>query len=324
MNIDRNQGRFITVLPRTRGEASQFNDKLLISEVRWEKIYSKCSSRKSKITDIYELATGFYQTHEGFRLYWFRSSEKRKRDHDIREEKILAALDCLRELGNSSRKQRVKTIQKKVEKILERFQSKSWIDVDITFENVNEFKQTSRGRAAGNTVYKKIIRQVPRINCRRNLNGIARSEVMDGAFPLVSNTKLEPLDVLKSYKYQPTLEKRHNLLKSILQVAPIFLKKNNRIEALMFVYFIAQAISALIERELRQAMIKYGKQAIQILPEERPSKHPTTEQVLRIFQHQARRLLYSGKKHVQTFSDSLNKIQEEILDLLKIRPEVYI
>ena len=324
INIDRNQGQFITVLPRTRKEASNFNDKLLTSDVRWEKIYSKRSSRKLKIIDIYDIATGFYQTHEGFRLYWFRSSEKRKRDHEDREEKILAALDCLRELSNSSRKKREKTIQKEVEKILERFKAKSWVHVEITFENVDEFKQKNRGRATESTVYKKVTKKVPNISCRRNFDGVARSEVMDGVFPLVSNTKLEAIDVLKSYKYQPTLEKRHNLFKSILQVSPIFLKKNDRIEALMFVYFIAQTISALIERQLRQAMIKQGKQTIQILPEERASKHPTTEQVLRIFQHQARRLLYSGKEYLQTFTEELSKVQEEVLQLLEIPTNIYL
>lgn len=324
MNIDRNQGRFITVLPRTRKEASNFNDKLLTSDVRWEKIYNKRSTRNSKIIDIYEIATGFYQTHEGFRLYWFRSSEKRRRDLDIREEKILSALSCLSNLNNSSSKKRKKTLQNKIEKILKRYKAQSWIDVDIAVESVNEFKQKTRGRATENTAYKKIIKQIPRISCRRNIDGIARSEAMDGMFPLVTNSKLESIEVLKSYKYQPALEKRHSMLKSILQVAPIFLKKNDRIEALMFVYFIAQALSALIERQLRQAMIKQGKQAIQILPEERASKHPTTEQVLRIFQHQARRLLFSRNKHLQTFSETLSGIQKEILELLEISSKVYL
>ena len=323
LNIDRNQGRFITVLPRTRKEAPTFNNKLLTSDVRWEKIYTKRSTRKSKIIDVYEIASGFYQTQEGFRLYWFRSSEKRKHDHDNREERILSALNCLSELNNSSRKKRNKTFQKEVEKILERFQAKSWIDVDVTLESVNEFKQKTRGRATENTAYKKITRQIPRITCRRNFDGVARSEAMDGTFPLVTNTKIESIDVLKCYKYQPTLEKRHSTLKSIMQVAPIFLKKNDRIEALMFVYFIAQAISALIERQLRQAMVRHGKETIQILPEDRASKHPTTEQVLRIFQHQARRLLFSGKKHLQTFSETLSNIQKEILKLLEISTEIY-
>ena len=60
--------------------------------------------------------------------------------------------------------------------------------------------------------------------------------------------------MFKIYKYQPRIEKRHALLKSTLEVAPIWLKKNARIEALMFLEFIAQMLAALIERALRQKM----------------------------------------------------------------------
>ena len=60
----------------------------------------------------------------------------------------------------------------------------------------------------------------------------------------------------KIYKYQPRIERRHALLKSTLDVAPIWLKKNTRIEALMFLEFIAQMIAALIERDLRKKWLK--------------------------------------------------------------------
>jgi transposase len=81
---------------------------------------------------------------------------------------------------------------------------------------------------------------------------------MDGIFPLSTNADLDASAVLRAYKYQPTLEKRHALLKSGLQVAPIFLKKNQRIEALMFVYSLAQLVCALIEPQLRNTMRERG------------------------------------------------------------------
>src|SRR6266705_3074349 len=91
-------------------------------------------------------------------------------------------------------------------------------------------------------------------SCARDEDAISKAEVMDGIFPLSTNADLDACAVLRAYKYQPTLEKRHALLKSGLQVAPIFLKKNQRIEALMFVYFLAQLVCALIERQLRDTM----------------------------------------------------------------------
>ena len=321
--IDRNQGRFITIMPRTRTEVAEFSAKAEASFVRWEKVFAKRCSRKSRRIDLYEVATGIYQMREGFRIHWFRSSEKSRRDWDAREGRIASAMDHLRALADPVQKKMPKTeaaLKRRAEKILVRFDAKSWVKVDIALERVEKFKQLKRGRAAADTAYRKVVHFVPRISCSRNENAIAQSEVMDGIFPLVTNTELEPSAVLKSYKYQPKLEKRHALLKSGLHVAPIFLKKNDRIEALMFVYFLAQLLCALIERELKREMNKRNIRQIQILPEERPSASPTAEQVLRVFQPCARHLLLPKRGHapVQTFTDPLSKIQKQILELLSV------
>ena len=66
-----------------------------------------------------------------------------------------------------------------------------------------------------------------------------------GVFPLVDNTELSVQDVLKTYKEQSYLEKRHSTLKSVLEVSPLFLKKPQRIEAMIFLFFIALMIVSL-------------------------------------------------------------------------------
>ena len=251
--IDRSQGRFVTIMPRTRGEVAEFRAKVEVSLVRWEKVFAQRCSRKSKRINLYEVASGLYQMREGFKIYWYRSSEKARRDWDAREDKIAQACAQLRALADPLRKKSPKTeaaLRKKADKILSRLDVKAWVKVDIALERIEKFKQLKRGRAAANTVYRKVVLNVPRITCSRDENAISKSEVMDGIFPLVTNTELDASAVLKSYKYQPQLEKRHALLKSGLRVAPIFLKKNDRIEALMLVYFLAQLLCSLMERQL--------------------------------------------------------------------------
>lgn len=66
-------------------------------------------------------------------------------------------------------------------------------------------------------------------------------------------------DVLLNYKYQPYIGKRHQLFKSVLEAAPVYLKSPQRIEALMFVYFVALLLNALFERELRLSFIHEKK-----------------------------------------------------------------
>jgi transposase len=327
LNIDRNQGRFITVVPRTRGEGEEFQAKLEASYVRWEKILAKRSSRKRQRIDLYEVASGPYQLQEGFRLYWFRSSEKARRDWNEREEKIASAMDQLRALADPDRKRKARTepkLRKQADAILNRFAAQEWVKVEVAREEVTNFRQLTPGRASANTVYRKVVHWLPRLSYTRDENAIARAELMDGVFPLTTNTDLDARAVLRAYKYQPKLEKRHALLKSGLLVAPIFLKRNLRIEALMFVYFLAQLVCALLERQLRNAMKQTGLSEIQILPEGRPSATPTTEQIVRVFSSCARHLLLSKDGQlIQTFADPLSPIQEQILKLLAIPSKVY-
>jgi transposase len=327
LDIDRSQGRFITVVPRTRGETEEFQGQVEASLVRWQKVWAKRSSRKYKRIDIYEVAEGLYQMREGFRLYWFRSSEKARRDEQEREEKIAAALSHLRALADPDRKKKPRTekaVQRKVEEILAHFAVKPWVRVEVVWESVEQFRQTTRGRSSAQTLYRRIVHRVPRINCSRDEQAISQAKCMDGIFPLTTNTQLDALAVLRAYKYQPQLEKRHALLKSVLQVAPIFLKKNQRIEALMFVYFLALLVAALLERQLRNAMREHGLEHIEILPEQRPSATPTIEQVVRVFASCARHVLLSQTGElVQTFSDTLTAIQKQILSLLEISTAAY-
>jgi hypothetical protein len=80
-----------------------------------------------------------------------------------------------------------------------------WIKVDIVLEPAEKFRQITRGRSSTNTMYHKIVYWVPRITCSRDEKAISKSEVMDGTFPLATNTHLDAFAVLRAYTYQPQL-----------------------------------------------------------------------------------------------------------------------
>ena len=73
------------------------------------------------------------------------------------------------------------------------------------------------------------------------------------------------------------IEKRFEQIKTVHEIAPVFLKDEGRIEALFTLYAIALLVQALIERELRQAMARQGIDELPIYPEQRQCEHPTTE-----------------------------------------------
>src|SRR5215471_15605823 len=323
--IDSERGFFVTVVPRTRSEVEAFADAVLAGDVRWEEILRKRADRDEKAFDVIECAVGPYHLREGFLIHWYRSSQKKKHDERDRNERIDRAIEHL-EAFDPKRMRGPKTeaaITKRVNEILAQFRAEEWVTVDIKWDKVEYFKAVTRGKPTAETTFRRIVKKEPRLHVKTNPDGIARSQVMDGIFPLTTNTKVKPVDVYKIYIYQPRIEKRHALLKSTLEVAPLWLKKNRRIEALMFLEFLAQMVAALIERELRQTMAEKKIDELFSLPEGRASKTPTIEQLLRLFEHQSEQSLYEGGHLVQQFAKPLTPVQAQILELLSIKSAVY-
>ena len=323
--IDAERGFFVTVVPKTRSEVETFTDAVLAGDVRWEEILRKRADRDGKAFDVIECAVGPYHLREGFRLHWYRSSQKKKRDGRDRDERIERTIERLESL-DLKRMRGPKTdaaIARRVNEIIAQQGAAEWITVEVKWDAVEKFKAITRGKPTADTTFRRIIQQVPRLHIGTNAENIARSAAMDGIFPLTTNTKEKPVDVFNIYKYQPRIEKRHALLKSTLDVAPIWLKKNTRIEALMFLEFIAQMVAALIERALRQKMAEKKIELLCSLPEGRPSKTPTIEQVLRLFENQGKHALYEGNRLIRQFADVLTPVQSQILQLLSIPADVY-
>ena len=323
--IDRERGFFVTIVPKTRSEVATFSEAVLGGDVRWEEILRKRADRDEKAFDVIECAVGPYHLREGFMLYWYRSSQKKKRDQRDRNERIERTIERLETL-DLRRMRGPKTeaaIRKRVDEIITHHHAEEWITVEVKWDAVEKFKAITRGKPTTETTFRRIIQQVPRLHISTNAANIARSAAMDGIFPLTTNTREKPVDVYKIYKYQPRIERRHALLKSTLDVAPIWLKKNTRIEALMFLEFIAQMIAALVERDLRKKMVEKKVELICSLPEGRASKTPTIEQLLRLFENQNKHVLYDGDRLIKQFADPLTPVQSQILQLLEIPTAVY-
>lgn len=138
-------------------------------------------------------------------------------------------------------------------------------------------------------------------------------------YPLITNDRtLTPQQVLEAHKGQPRLEKRFEQLKTVHEIAPVFLKNPARIEAFFTIYFLALLIQALIERELRQAMKRQLLGSLPLYPEERRCARPTTEQLLRLFSHTERHVLHRSGRTVQAFEAAFTPLQNQVLDLLGV------
>jgi transposase len=323
--IDRNQGRFITTVPKSRKETKDFAEAIVKSEVRWQPMWRKRSRRISDGDDTFELAEGLWQLREGFTLFWYRSTEKMRRDAEDREDRInetIAKLSALLTPGRRGPKSE-KALLKRAQKVIQKQGAEDWVIPAVTIVEEEAFRNLSRGRPGRDATYRRVIKKRANLTWSLAEEAIAKSKAMDGIFPLTTNTKLAALDVLKHYKYQPRLEKRFAFLKSVTHVAPVFLKKNQRVEALMFIYFLAVLLAALVERSIRRSMADAGLKVIHTLPEDRPTATPTWEQLTRLFEGHARYELLEGKRTVKTFQDQLTASQQQVLGLLGVQESAF-
>jgi transposase len=123
------------------------------------------------------------------------------------------------------------------------------------------------------------------------------------------------------YKYQPNLEKRFEQLKTVYNVAPVFLQNPQRIEALLTVYFISMLITSLVERTVRQEMEERDLKSIPIYPENRECKSPTADRLSGLF-NDVRLQFVCGEKNrvLSTVPDELTKVQKLVLDIIGLKP----
>jgi len=78
----------------------------------------------------------------------------------------------------------------------------------------------------------------------------------DGWYALLTNlpAEISAAEVLRNYKGQEAAERRYSNFKGPIAVAPMFLKNNRRIEALISVICLALLIFSLVERAVRLAL----------------------------------------------------------------------
>lgn len=158
---------------------------------------------------------------------------------------------------------------------------------------------------------------VPTLSWQFDQGSLDAEAATDGWYCLLTN--LAPADadggeVLRRYKGQEVVERRYGAYKGPLAVAPVFLKNNRRIEALLSVICLALLIFCLVERELRQALAPEIKMAA--LGGYRDAK-PTGRL---IFEALSRLRLIPGIANAPPIVPQPPPLQARILELLQVDP----
>jgi transposase len=192
-------------------------------------------------------------------------------------------------------------------------------------EVVADFRQSGPGRPGPETEYRRVESRHYRVRLEEDTEALRREGRCDGLFPLLTNDEtLSLAEALAKYKYQPFVEKRHEELKSVFSVTPMWLKNVGRVESLLWLYYVVEMVSALVERELRRRMAAKGLTSIALYPEGRGSSAPTAGLVLSVLEGQRRhRLLNERGQELRRFHDALPDAAQEVLRLLGIETAAY-
>ncbi len=330
-HIDEGGGFFVTVLQRSRLEDDTFRRRCQEGSIPWVEVRRTKNPRGADKPDqVYEAHEPDELTSDGYRLIWYRSSVKRELDEKRRAKRINRAKRRLKNLAQRSGAHRFRTLetaQKAVEDVLQEEGAKRWLKVEVTEAVTASFKQEGPGRPNKDTKYRKMEKPAHAFHVEEIGEAIRRDALCDGLFAMVTNKPVTELDangVLTAYKYQPFLEKRNEQLKAVLSVAPVYLHKPERVAALLFVYFLAVLIFALIERQARLAMKVRKIESIPLYHENRPCKAPTGDGIMTAFSGLRRtRLIDKQGNVVRTFHDPAPPIVGTLLMLLRITEHPY-
>jgi transposase len=157
----------------------------------------------------------------------------------------------------------------------------------------------------------------PTLTWSFNQTAIDAEAAADGWYALLSNLhpdEADPAEILRRYKGQEAVERRYQAFKGPLAVAPLFVKNNRRIAAMITVICLALLIFCLVERAVRRAIAPTEK--LDGLYVGRPAK-PTGRL---IFEALDRLRLIPSHSNDPPVIPQPGPLQTKLLDLLNIDP----
>lgn len=319
--LHQRQGRFLTVLPKTRSEDEVFRRRLAKGQVKWTPLLDRLDE-KGQVVDQFSVAEEPSLSAEGYRIVWYHSTRKAELDAQARSQHISRALRQLAELKQKlqsprSRYRQEAKVADAVTVILESCGVADYIRAEVHPQTQETYRQEGRGRPTENTRYVKQVAVRFDLTCRLDDAKIAEDARSDGVFPLITNVlEMSEMDLLLAYKYQPTIEKRFEQLKTDYEVAPVYLKDARRIHALLCLYFLTLIVEALLERELRQAMSEKSIESLPMYPEGRACRRPTTRRLIDLFETVQRHTLVRTGQSPIVLVTELTRLQRQLLRLL--------
>jgi transposase len=189
-----------------------------------------------------------------YRVIYVRSAEEERAASKNRERQMERTEKDLTRVQNGIPRyyKDSEAIRKKAQDVLAKHRTSSFYNIEIVTENGSPFLKWSHNREA-----------------------LDHEERTRGRYALLTNLSSEQYsmnDVLTQQKGQYRVEHRFSRWKGPIGVSPIFLKKNQRVAAMVILTALALTVFCLIEREIRKKLCDKDGYTRGFLPENRKSR----------------------------------------------------
>jgi transposase len=231
--------------------------------------------------------------HEGetvsIQILVLKSHTKVKLDKDRRQtylKRLTDRLDEIQGMLNTRRYKRKSYTWLQIEKARRGNPAKGFLDIELTGEDGNL-----------------------KLTYHLNQEKLAQAEAIDGRYLLGTNDyDLSALQILTHFKGQEVVERRIKTVKGPVQIRPMFLHKQERIEGLVFVSMVALLVYTILEMLCRRA-----------------GQFITTRQVLEKFERLGAVYIQFNDGSQLKLPSALSLFQKQLIELLRFPPpEVYL
>jgi transposase len=214
------------------------------------------------------------------------------------------------------------------EGILKKHRVKYFLKYEYVREVESKTKYIGKGRGSKNKekkIEEKIRYQITEVT--RSKEAIDAEKKKYGWKAYVTDVSMERLcfiDVVSSYRKQYRVERIFNRLKSRLNIAPFYVKREDQVKGITHLLMIGVKVITLIEFTVRRSLARNDEKLVGLHPgnPKKATSHPTCEKLLSAFSNITLTIIEEGgsvKKHLT----SLSQLQREILKHLGFSASIY-
>jgi transposase len=214
------------------------------------------------------------------------------------------------------------------ESILKKHKVQGLIDYEYVKETEKETKYVGRGRGGVNRekkVVEKVRYQITKVSRDNEKTAdVIKNYGWKAYVTDVSKNRLGFIDIVRAYRKQYRIERIFNLLKSRLNIAPLYVKRKDQIKGMTHLLMLGIRVYTLIEFVVRRSLSD-SRQKIAGLHPENPGKTtdtPTYERILKAFSNITLTIFEIGDS-VEGHLTPLSRKQTDILKHLGLNSSIY-